>query len=362
MLTRRRPTRRRRPLHGGDIPTDFPGNPNDLRVIRYGGRQQQDIDYAADQAFKKPAPYKKLEVRDLGIRSLMPWEIAEAEKKQADFKDVQKQDRIDSNERAQDQIRQNTIDKAVENVQGMDLGAMNPYKPVIYRLIEQEGGLYGTAAQMLGLFRQLLTTGVNHYQPVANYLSKPYMLRFLSLYINDPKNTAVVLSQWKQLMNDTSFRNLRDDEVTNYVQRELDNPGTIAQAAGYYRTEARKSSSQKTFEKVGKVLSQIADGLSTAVSFIPGIGTAVSAGLDAANFAYQTGTQYFDAKELASQTHMPNYQFNDDPDESGGSIGGRKRYAARQKRKKAFKPILSGKKRMHWIKHTTPIALAAKAE
>lgn len=169
-----------------------------------------------------------------------------------------------------------------------------------------------------------------------------------------------------------------DERIKQAISDEITDPGAIIRL--------RQQVFHEKYDPKGidKVAQDFTDGLSKAidyispiVSFIPGIGPAISAGLDVANFGYQfyqsgrdAQDQGIDNRYIEEQNTSFGKYYEEVPEDEesepqeehhsdeleGGKI--KSHLIARQTRQKRFrsiKPILSGTKRMEWLKRTVPI-------
>lgn len=267
------------------------------------------------------------------------------------------------------------IPEATDNIiqQIVNLSSQTPYK-------------YATAAnpmpkpqQILGVLEDINS---NRYD---GWLTGKQKLKLAVQAVNDPVYTHERLNQiynaihiWRA--EDGGILNEQTPErIKEAIGQEIDgDTGAIIRLREkVWHEKYDKKGAAKGFEEFTDFIRQAAEYISPVVSFIPGIGPAVSAAIDAASFGYdfakasddaQAGSvdnRYIEEQNTSSskiyeEQEDEDYHFGNNASLQAASEAANQGdeeygYGIRRNRKRLFKPILSGNKRMKWIKNTIPV-------
>lgn len=266
------------------------------------------------------------------------------------------------------------IPEATDNIiqQIVSLSNQTPYK-------------YATAAnpqpkpqQILGVLEDINS---NRYD---GWVTGKQKLKLAVQAVNDPVYTHERLNQifnainvWRS-DNGGILNEQTPERIKEAIGQEIDgDAGAIIRLREkVYHEKYDLKGAAKGFADFADAIRQAADYISPIVSFLPGIGPAVSAAIDAASFGYDFAKASDDAEagnvdsryiEEQNTSFSKNYEEKEDEDYHFGNNASLQAnnnnnndteeygYGIRVKRKRLTHPILSGTKRMKWIKNTIPI-------
>lgn len=205
---------------------------------------------------------------------------------------------------------------------------------------EQLGGLYELTNALI--------------DPVTNtFLNTKQKLTLLTQAMQDPKYVKQRLLEIRRISNrEGVFFEQSDDTIRQTAGEEITDPGAVLRKdMEIYKEMTKPTGFNKFVADTFSFFDPIIDVLSPVIGLIPGIGPLISGVMDATQFAMQMATGADKAKE-AERFNARYAQYAEPEEETGGSIGVMK---DRRARKRKFKPILSGTKRMKWIKRTQPL-------
>jgi hypothetical protein len=214
----------------------------------------------------------------------------------------------------QEEVYERAVEAEVEKIDEANFGGVfDKFKPFLIALLD---GSPERARVLMDFFSN------KDNQQVGRALTNPADLKaFVVMAFNSWNNASTFVKQAKQVLDPslnyrfTPFDRLSANEKNELVAQELHAPGTIAGKLGEISRDWNKSKAQLGFEDFGRHLSKAVEGLSYGVSFLPGVGSALSAILDTANLGYQVGTSVLDAKEFAKAYHDPGYQQDTDAED-----------------------------------------------